>query len=57
MKKECYDYTIELPFENMNIVAPEMYDEVLRAEYGDYMVPVKGQLIMIIHFMDICNQS
>ena len=42
MKKECYDYTIELPFENMNIVAPEMYDEVLRAEYGDYMVPVKG---------------
>ena len=36
------DYTIELPFENMNIVAPEMYDEVLRAEYGDYMVPVKG---------------
>lgn len=42
MKKECYDYTIELPFENMNIVAPEMYDEVLRAEYGDYMVQVKG---------------
>ena len=42
MKKECYDYTIELPFENMNIVAPEMNDEVLRAEYGDYMVPVKG---------------
>ena len=42
MKKECYDYTIELPFENMNIVAPEMYDGVLRAEYGDYMVPVKG---------------
>lgn len=42
MKKECYDYTIELPFENMNIVAPEMYDEVLRAEYGDYIVPVKG---------------
>lgn len=42
MKKECYDYTIELPFENMNIVAPEMYDEVLRAEYGDYMVLVKG---------------
>ena len=42
IKKECYDYTIELPFENMNIVAPEMYDEVLRAEYGDYMVPVKG---------------
>lgn len=42
MKKECYDYTIELPFENMNIVASEMYDEVLRAEYGDYMVPVKG---------------
>mgnify|MGYP004619362551 FL=1 len=42
MKKECYDYTIELPFENMNIVVPEMYDEVLRAEYGDYMVPVKG---------------
>lgn len=42
MKKECYDYTIELPFEDMNIVAPEMYDDVLRAEYGDYMVPVKG---------------
>ena len=23
MKKECYDYTIELPFENMNIVAAD----------------------------------
>ena len=42
MKKECYDYTTELPFENMNITVPQMYDEVLRAEYGDYMTPVVG---------------
>lgn len=42
MKKECYDYTTELPFENMNITVPKMYDEVLRAEYGDYMTPVVG---------------
>ena len=40
-----YETIIEavmLPFENMQIPAPVMYDEALRAQFGDYMVPVQG---------------
>ena len=42
MKKEWYDDVVMLPFENMEIAAPAMYHEVLTAQFGDYMVPVKG---------------
>lgn len=31
-----------LPFENIEIAAPAMYHEALTAQFGDYMVPVKG---------------
>ena len=42
MKKEWYDNVVMLPFENIEIAAPEMYHEALTAQFGDYMVPVKG---------------
>lgn len=42
MRKECFDDVIEMPFENFVIKAPKGYDEVLKAEFGDYMIPVKG---------------
>lgn len=40
--KESYDNVIRIPFENFSINAPAGYDCVLRAEYGDYMTPIKG---------------
>ena len=40
--KECYDNVIRIPFENFSINAPSNYDRVLRAEFGDYMTPIKG---------------
>ena len=42
MKKEWFEDTVILPFENMEIAVPIMYHEVLTAEFGDYMIPVKG---------------
>lgn len=41
-RKEWYDDVVMLPFENIKIPAPAMWDEVLKAEYGDCMVPVIG---------------
>ena len=39
--KECYDETIEVPFEYMSIPIPKGYDKILRIEYGDnYMQPI-----------------
>jgi len=38
MKKEWYQETIYLPFEQMQIAAPAKYREVLTAWYGDYTV-------------------
>ena len=41
-KKEWFDETIYLPFENMMLPAPKGYDGVLRGWYGDdYMIPKK----------------
>ena len=40
--KTAYEKTVYLPFEHIRLPAPCGYDEVLTAEYGDYMVPVKG---------------
>lgn len=42
MKKEWYDNTIMMPFENIEIAVPEKYHEVLTAQFGDYMIPVRG---------------
>lgn len=37
LKKEWYDETKYVPFEHIKIPIPSKYDEVLKAEYGDYM--------------------
>lgn len=42
MRKEWYDDVVMLPFENMEIAVPAMYHEILTAQFGDYMIPVKG---------------
>lgn len=42
MKKEWYDDVVMLPFENIKIPAPAMWDEVLKTQFGDYMTPVRG---------------
>ncbi|MCL2651649.1 MAG: LicD family protein [Candidatus Azobacteroides sp.] len=40
--KELYNETIELDFEDIKIVAPAGYHEVLKMMYGDYMKPPKS---------------
>lgn len=42
LKKEWYNETIYLPFENIQIPAPKEYDKVLRALYGDYEKPARA---------------
>lgn len=42
LKKEWYESTIKLKFENMEIQVPEQYDKVLSTMFGDYMIPVRG---------------
>lgn len=37
VKKEWYDETIYVPFEHIKVPVPGKWDEVLQAEYGDYM--------------------
>ena len=36
-KKEFFDETVYLKFEDFEVPAPAAYDEILRASYGDYM--------------------
>lgn len=40
--KEWYSETVYLPFEDMMMPLPEGYDQILRLQYGDYMIPVKA---------------
>ena len=42
MKKEWYEDVVMLPFENIQIPAPAMWDEALKAQFGDYMTPIRG---------------
>ena len=37
--KHWYDGTIMLPFEDILMPVPNGYDQILRRQYGDYMVP------------------
>ena len=37
---DCYDQTLYMLFEHIQIPVPVGYDELLRTEYGDYMKPV-----------------
>lgn len=38
-----YNETIELPFQDMVLPVPKEYDKILRSQFGDYMIPVKGR--------------
>ena len=42
MHKECFNSVIKMPFEHFSVNAPASWDEVLSAEFGDYMTPVIG---------------
>lgn len=44
-KKEWFEETVDLPFEDMTITCPKGYDEILKHCYGDYKVFVKGTAI------------
>lgn len=40
--KQYFDSTVELAFENTTVSAPKEYDNILKKEYGNYMVFKKG---------------
>lgn len=41
-KREWFDTSVELPFEDRTIPVPAEYDKVLTQWYGDYMIPVEA---------------
>ena len=41
LRKEWYDDVVMLPFENIEVPVPAMWDEVLKAQFGNYMMPVR----------------
>ena len=43
--KEWFESSVELVFENTTILAPKGYDNILKKEYGDYMIFKKGTQI------------
>jgi lipopolysaccharide cholinephosphotransferase len=43
--KTCYESVDYLPFENIMVPVPTGYDTVLKAHYGDYMNPVRGDAL------------
>ena len=48
-KKEWFQNTVELPFEDAFFCAPAGYDEILRQRYGDYMTPPPEKERVIPH--------
>lgn len=40
-KREWFEDLIEYPFEHITLPGPRNYDGVLKAQFGDYMTPVK----------------
>ncbi|MBP3421795.1 MAG: LicD family protein [Lachnospiraceae bacterium] len=41
LPKEYYENSIRVPFENTTIPVPIAYHEILKKQYGDYMIPIK----------------
>ena len=54
--KHCYEETIMLPFQDMQIPVPKGYHELLTVMYGDYMTPVKGWSLHDVLYFD-CERS
>lgn len=40
-KREWFAESVEMPFENITVVAPSKFEEILTATYGDWRTPVK----------------
>ena len=51
-KTEWFDKTVELPFENMTIHAPEKYHEILEKQFGNYMKFEKGTALHTMAVFD-----
>lgn len=42
VKRQWYEESIWMPFENIMVPVPKHYDEILTVMYGDYRIPVRG---------------
>ncbi len=62
-RRECYENLIRVPFENLMLPVPESYDDVLRACYGDYMMPVVDERMTVLYidasksYSELINQE
>ena len=50
--KDWFNETVELPFEDTTICCPKEYDKILRHQYGDYNVFVKGAQLHSLLIVD-----
>lgn len=50
--KAWFEETVELPFEDTTVCCPKEYDQILRWQYGDYSVFVKGTAIHSLLLVD-----
>lgn len=51
-KKEWFDDTVELPFENTSVSCPKGYDELLTKQFGDWRTPVSGSAMHEMFVVD-----
>lgn len=56
-RKEWYDHTILMPFENTEIAVPSGYDGVLKDVYGDYTQFVRGASVHGYPYYDEMEQK
>lgn len=52
-EKKWFSKTVYLEFEGRQIPCPVCYHDVLKAEYGDYMTPVKGSSVHETTILDV----
>ena len=61
--RKWHENLIELPFENLMLLAPAAYDELLRQRYGDYMKPVIDTRMTVLYtdanrsYSDLINKE
>lgn len=54
-KKEWFSEIIEIPFEDITIYCPTLYEDMLTYEYGDYMTPPPIENRVSTHKLFYCN--
>ena len=52
LKREWFDESIELPFEDTTINCPKQFDAMLTKEYGDWRIPVNTGALHEMHIVD-----